>query len=151
MSLITSNASSSSAYEVQVEKPSARKVKSFSTSRCPLALRQAPSTLTGSLRDHTARRGPASPLCSASSAAANGPSNQALKSSRSVMQSAWLGPSGAHNHAVRLHVHAPGRPEPREYLDLRDWLRVSSHGCTLYVNVKLHLAHGRRGPHGASG
>ena len=41
---------------------------------------------------------------------------------------------------THLHVYAPGRPQARDYLDLRDWLRVSSDDCTLYANVKRHLA-----------
>jgi len=41
---------------------------------------------------------------------------------------------------THLHVYAPGRAEARDYLDLRDWLRVSSDDRTLYANVKRHLA-----------
>ena len=41
---------------------------------------------------------------------------------------------------VHLHVYASGRAEARDYLDLRDWLRVSSDDRTLYANVKRHLA-----------
>jgi GrpB-like predicted nucleotidyltransferase (UPF0157 family) len=41
---------------------------------------------------------------------------------------------------THLHVYAPGRAQARDYLDLRDWLRVSSDDCTLYANVKRHLA-----------
>jgi GrpB-like predicted nucleotidyltransferase (UPF0157 family) len=41
---------------------------------------------------------------------------------------------------MHLHVYADGRPEARDYLDLRDWLRVSSADRTLYANVKRHLA-----------
>lgn len=54
---MTSYASSSKEYDVQSEKLSPRAVKSSSISRWPRALRQAPRTLTGSLRDHSARRG----------------------------------------------------------------------------------------------
>jgi len=41
---------------------------------------------------------------------------------------------------THLHVYAPGRAEARDYLDLRDWLRVSSEDRTLYATVKRHLA-----------
>src|SRR4051812_38424810 len=60
--------------------------ESSSSSACPWALRHAPSTLTGSLRDQMARRGAGSPLCRASSASYSAVSTQARKSSRSVMR-----------------------------------------------------------------
>ena len=41
---------------------------------------------------------------------------------------------------MHLHVYAPGRAEERDYLDLRDWLRISSDDRTLYATVKRHLA-----------
>ncbi|RYV49484.1 GrpB family protein [Pengzhenrongella frigida] len=41
---------------------------------------------------------------------------------------------------THLHVYATGRAEERDYLDLRDWLRVSSDDRILYANVKRHLA-----------
>ncbi|MHB1063920.1 MAG: GrpB family protein [Georgenia sp.] len=41
---------------------------------------------------------------------------------------------------AHLHVYASGRAEARDYLDLRDWLRVSGDDCTRYANVKRHLA-----------
>lgn len=41
---------------------------------------------------------------------------------------------------MHLHVYATGRAEERDYLDLRDWLRVSSNDRTLYATVKRHLA-----------
>ena len=43
-------------------------------------------------------------------------------------------------HDMHLHVYATGRAEERDYLDLRDWLRVSSEDRTLYESVKRHLA-----------
>src|SRR5205809_268628 len=59
MSPTTSYACSSNSYDVQSEKLLAREAKSSSSSCCPWALRHAPRTLTGSLRDQSARRGPA--------------------------------------------------------------------------------------------
>src|ERR671935_1386124 len=85
MSPTTSNACSSKAYDVQSEKLLAREVKSSSSSCCPWALRHAPRTLTGSLRDQSARHGAPSPLCRASSASYRVVLTQARKSSRSVM------------------------------------------------------------------
>src|SRR5919201_4845464 len=85
MSPTTSYACSSNLYDVQSEKLVAREVKSSSSSCCPWALRHAPRTLTGSLRDQSARRGTASPLCRASSASYKVDLTQARKSSRSVM------------------------------------------------------------------
>ena len=41
---------------------------------------------------------------------------------------------------MHLHVYAPGRAEERDYLDLRDWLRVSTEDRTRYETVKRHLA-----------
>jgi len=41
---------------------------------------------------------------------------------------------------LHLHVYASGRPEARDYLDLRDWLRVSSDDRNLYATVKRRLA-----------
>ena len=41
---------------------------------------------------------------------------------------------------THVHVYATGRAEERDYLDLRDWLRVSSDDRTLYVTVKRQLA-----------
>src|SRR2546423_1900219 len=85
MSPTTSYACSSNSYDVHSEKLLAREVKSSSSSCCPWALRHAPRTLTGSLRDQIARRGAASPLCRASSASYRVVLTQARKSSRSVM------------------------------------------------------------------
>src|SRR4051794_26430089 len=68
MSPATSNACTSNAYDVQSEKLCSRALKSSCSSCCPLALRHAPRTLTGWLRDQSARRGAASPLCRATSA-----------------------------------------------------------------------------------
>jgi GrpB-like predicted nucleotidyltransferase (UPF0157 family) len=39
-----------------------------------------------------------------------------------------------------LHVYEPNRSEVRDYLDLRDWLRVSEADRQLYVQTKRHLA-----------
>jgi GrpB-like predicted nucleotidyltransferase (UPF0157 family) len=41
---------------------------------------------------------------------------------------------------LHLHVYAPSRAEERDYLDLRDWLRVSSDDRALYATVKRRLA-----------
>lgn len=41
---------------------------------------------------------------------------------------------------VHLHVYATGRTEERDYLDLRDWLRVSRDDRILYATVKRRLA-----------
>jgi GrpB-like predicted nucleotidyltransferase (UPF0157 family) len=41
---------------------------------------------------------------------------------------------------MHLHVYAPGRTEERDYLDLRDWLRVSSDDRARYATAKRHLA-----------
>src|SRR5829696_1273261 len=106
MSPTTSYACSSSAYDVQLEKLSPRAVKSWFSSCCPWASRNAPRTLTGSLRDQSARRGAASPLCSASSASYRTVLTQARKSSRSVM------PSACSDLARRTVV--TGEPEPSQ-------------------------------------
>src|SRR4051812_34029386 len=97
MSPNTSYACSSNSYDVQSEKLSARAAKSSSNSSCPVALRHAPSTLTGSLRDQSARRGAASPLCSSSSASYRLVLTQSRKSSRSATsrQSIGHGPIGS--------------------------------------------------------
>jgi hypothetical protein len=65
-----------------------------SSSRWPWALRHAPKTLTGSLRDQSARRSAGSPLCSASSASYSAVLTHARKSSWSVM------PSGCSRRSV---------------------------------------------------
>lgn len=44
---------------------------------------------------------------------------------------------------AHLHVYEPDRPEVRDYLDLRDWLRVSAADRELYAAAKRRLA-GRR-------
>ena len=44
---------------------------------------------------------------------------------------------------MHLHVYASGRAEARDYLDLRDWLRVSSDDRTLYATAKRRLAQKR--------
>src|SRR5919202_3749694 len=85
MSPTTSYACSSNAYDVQSEKLLSREAKSSSSSCCPWALRHAPRTLTGSLREQSALRGAASPLCRASSASYRVVLTQARKSSRSVI------------------------------------------------------------------
>src|SRR3954464_15392330 len=100
MSPTTSYASSSNAYDVQSEKVFPSEVKSSSSSACPWALRHAPSTLTGSLRDQMARRGAGSPLCRASSASSSAVSTQARKSSRSVMRQACCPTPICHETAV---------------------------------------------------
>ena len=41
---------------------------------------------------------------------------------------------------LHLHVYATGRAEERDYLDLRDWLRISSADRRRYENVKRDLA-----------
>ncbi len=41
---------------------------------------------------------------------------------------------------VHLHVYAPGRPEVRDYLDLRDWLRVAFGDRERYAATKRRLA-----------
>ena len=60
------------------------------------AIGVTPSTqdAPGSLRDHSARRGPASPLCIARSASYSAELTQARRSSRSAMFSACSWPSG---------------------------------------------------------
>src|SRR5919197_2985708 len=93
MSPTTSYACSSNVYDVQSEKLLAREVKSSSSSCCPWALRHAPRTLTGSLRDQSARRGAASPLCRASSASYRVVLTQPRKSSRSLMPQHAPGPA----------------------------------------------------------
>src|SRR3954470_23248788 len=97
MSPTTSYACSSNSYDVQSEKLLAREAKSSSSSCCPWALRHAPRTLTGSLRDQSARRGAASPLCSSSSASYRLVLTQSRKSSRSATsrQSIGHGPIGS--------------------------------------------------------
>jgi GrpB-like predicted nucleotidyltransferase (UPF0157 family) len=44
---------------------------------------------------------------------------------------------------VHLHVYEPDSPEVRDYLDFRDWLRVSAADRALYEQTKRRLA-GRR-------
>ncbi len=41
---------------------------------------------------------------------------------------------------VHLHVYEPDRPEVRDYLDLRDWLRVDVDDRDLYAAEKRWLA-----------
>lgn len=41
---------------------------------------------------------------------------------------------------THLHVYQPGRPEVRDYLDLRDWLRVDAKDRALYAAEKRRLA-----------
>ncbi len=41
---------------------------------------------------------------------------------------------------VHLHVYEPDRPEVRDYLDLRDWLRVDVDDRELYAAEKRRLA-----------
>jgi GrpB-like predicted nucleotidyltransferase (UPF0157 family) len=41
---------------------------------------------------------------------------------------------------VHVHVYEPGRPEVRDYLDLRDWLRVDAEDRELYAATKRMLA-----------
>jgi GrpB-like predicted nucleotidyltransferase (UPF0157 family) len=41
---------------------------------------------------------------------------------------------------VHLHVYETNRPEVRNYLDLRDWLRVDADDRALYAAEKRHLA-----------
>lgn len=41
---------------------------------------------------------------------------------------------------VHVHVYQPGRPEVRDYLDLRDWLRVDAEDRELYAATKRMLA-----------
>jgi GrpB-like predicted nucleotidyltransferase (UPF0157 family) len=41
---------------------------------------------------------------------------------------------------VHVHVHEPDRPEVRDYLDLRDWLRVDAEDRELYAAAKRTLA-----------
>jgi hypothetical protein len=67
--------------EVQSLKLFASSVNRVVTSCCPKALRHAPRTLTGSLRDQSARLGAESPLWSASSASASVVLNQFKNSS----------------------------------------------------------------------
>src|ERR1700729_3014244 len=84
MSPTTSYACSSNVYYVQSEKLFERPLKRSSKSACPKALRNAPRTLTGSLRDQSARRGPAFPLCRATSASNRLVVTQARNSSLSL-------------------------------------------------------------------
>lgn len=44
---------------------------------------------------------------------------------------------------VHVHVYEPGRPEVRDYLDLRDWLRVDAQDRDLYAATKRMLARRR--------
>src|SRR5919198_5762397 len=100
MSPTTSYACNSNVYDVQSEKLLAREVKSSSSSCCPWALRHAPRTLTGSLRDQSARRGAASPLCRASSASYSLVLTQARKSSLSLIAvRILLAQRSFHNHS----------------------------------------------------
>ena len=41
---------------------------------------------------------------------------------------------------VHLHVYRPDRPEVRDYLDLRDWLREDTPDRELYAATKRRLA-----------
>ncbi len=41
---------------------------------------------------------------------------------------------------VHVHVYEPGRPEVRDHLDLRDWLRVDAEDRELYAATKRMLA-----------
>jgi len=41
---------------------------------------------------------------------------------------------------VHLHVYEPDRPEVRDYLDLRDWLRVDADDRSRYTGTKRRLA-----------
>ncbi len=41
---------------------------------------------------------------------------------------------------VHVHVYEPGRPEVRNYIDLRDWLRVDAEDRELYAATKRMLA-----------
>jgi GrpB-like predicted nucleotidyltransferase (UPF0157 family) len=41
---------------------------------------------------------------------------------------------------VHIHVYSSGDPAIRNYLDLRDWLRVDASDRTLYADVKRDLA-----------
>jgi GrpB-like predicted nucleotidyltransferase (UPF0157 family) len=41
---------------------------------------------------------------------------------------------------VHVHVYEPDRPEVRDYLDLRDWLRVDAGDRALYAATKHRLA-----------
>jgi GrpB-like predicted nucleotidyltransferase (UPF0157 family) len=41
---------------------------------------------------------------------------------------------------VHVHVYEPGRQEVRDYLDLRDWLRVDAEDRELYAATKRMLA-----------
>ena len=41
---------------------------------------------------------------------------------------------------VHVHVYEPDRPEVRDYLDLRDWLRVDAEDRELYAATKRTLA-----------
>jgi GrpB-like predicted nucleotidyltransferase (UPF0157 family) len=41
---------------------------------------------------------------------------------------------------VHVHVYEPDRPEVRDYLDLRDWLRVDAQDRELYAATKRQLA-----------
>lgn len=41
---------------------------------------------------------------------------------------------------VHLHVYEPDRPEVRDYLDLRDWLREDAGDRSLYAATKRRLA-----------
>src|SRR5829696_4306764 len=129
MSPTTSHASSSSAYDVQSEKLLAREVNSSFSSCCPWAWRHAPRTLTGSLRDQSARRGAASPLCRASSASYRVVLTQAWKSSRSVMRSACSRPL---SHVLtRRTTPAPpnARTEPEPRLRALACARTASAFC----------------------
>lgn len=41
---------------------------------------------------------------------------------------------------VHLHIYEPDRPEVRDYLDLRDWLRGHAEDRSLYAATKQRLA-----------
>jgi len=44
---------------------------------------------------------------------------------------------------VHVHVYEPGRQEVRDYIDLRDWLRVDAEDRALYAATKRTLARQR--------
>src|SRR5829696_641351 len=105
MSPTTSYACTSNAYDVQSEKLLAREAKRSSSSCCPWALRHAPKTLTGSMRDQSPRRGAASPLCRASSASNRVVLTQARKSSWPVTPQHAPGPTPSRLVTVLCRGH----------------------------------------------
>ena len=90
--------------DVQPEKLWPSAVNSSSIACWPLALRQAPRTLTGSLWDQSDRRGAESPLCSASSA-----SYRSL-STHLEIRLGRSGPPHARSRGRHPRVRAPDRP-----------------------------------------